>query len=1015
MAARAAGADLARWRRMVTRLTPAALPLLAILCTSAPAAADPVTSSTLGWAVNGIVSEVARAGDVAFLGGSFGSVAPAANLVHGVATFAVDSAVPVLPRLDVNGRVRAVVALPGGGWLIGGEFSQVNGSSRGKLARLLADGSLDPAFTLAADDTVWALAVQGTRVYVAGEFASLGGSARNGLAALDATALTLDAGFVPSVTGGAASVSAVVVTASAVYAGGAFTTVNGDPKTNLAAVDAVTGATIGAFTGTADGRVATLALSGAALYVGGEFSQIGGLTRPHLARLDATTGAADMAFDAAAGDDVNAIVVAGGALYAGGRFAQIGGASRSRIARLDPTSGAAAAWNPGADGEVEQLGVFGAALVVGGHFKTIGGLERLRLAALDTTGVTLPWNPALSSSVDMVHVDAAGHVFAGGSFTHFGAVLRENLAAIDLRGGGLLPWNPGTDGWVRALDVVGNTVYIGGDFLSIAGVSRRRIAALDAVTGEPRAWTAEPNGPVYGLAVVGDIVYFVGAFSSVKGSNSRGRGAAVGVDDVVRAWNPDADDDIEALAVSGARVYLGGLFAMLGGQARVRLGAVDATTGAPEATFTPTVDGPVYRVDVAGDLVFVGGDFDMVSGSTRHNAAAVKGAAGAGDDGALQAWNPDVGGPVYDLDAFGDDVYLAGGFGSVGGSSRPGIAMVDALASGGALRPWKPVDVSGGAVSVIDTSDTAVLFGGLLNDLDGVSIGAVLYPEAGLGGTAPAPTTPQALVRGTRLDLDWGAPPLGARPSSYVIEAGTGPGLSNLASFNTGTASTSFGASGLGPGTYYFRLRSANTFGVGAATADQAFVVGQAGCSGPPSAPLDLRATVANGVVQLTWRAAAASIATGYRLTAGVTSGGSQVGTFAVGPTTTFSAAAPPGAYFVRVAAVNACGLGVPSAEAVAVVGSPVVPPTAPFGLEYAVTGSTVSFTWGAPSFGTGPFQYRLEAGSATSLSNIAVVTLGGTAFVVPGVPPGVYYVRVRAVGAGGVGPAGNEVVVVVP
>jgi hypothetical protein len=1000
------------------RLRSAALPLIAILCNSTPASADPVTTSTLGWAVNGIVSEVARAGDVAYVGGSFGSVAPAANLVHGFATFAADSAVPVLPRLDVNGRVRAVIALPGGGWLIGGEFTQVNGSSRTRLARLLADGSLDATFTTAVSGTVRAMTVLGSRVYLAGAFATVGGETRQRLAALDATTLALDTAFLPAVSGGAATVYALLASGTTLYVAGEFTTVNGDPKPNLAAVDAATGANLTAFTGTADDRVNALALTGGSLYAGGEFNQIGGVTRLHVARLDATTGAAAAGFDAGANGDVNAVLVSGGALYVAGAFGQIGGATRARIARLDLSTGVAATWNPGADGEVEQLGVFGGVVIAGGHFTRIGGQDRLRLAALDPaveTGITLSWNPSLSSSVDAMHVDAAGFVFASGSFTHFGAVPRENLAAIDLRSGGLLPWKPGADGWVRALDVVGNTVYIGGDFLTMAGESRHRIAAVDGVTGALRTWTADANGPVYGLVVANDVVYFVGAFSSIKNSTSRGRGAAVGVDDVVRPWNPAADGDIEALAVSGSRVYLGGEFTMLGAQNHLRLGAVDATTGAPETSFAPSVSGPVYRVDVLGDLVFLGGDFSMVNSSSRANAAAVKGAPGAVDDGQLMGWNPNVGGPVYDLDAFGDDVYLAGGFGSVGGSSRPGIAMVDALAAGGALRAWKPIDVSGGAVSVIDTSETAVLFGGLLNDLDGVSIGAVLYPEAGLAGTAPPPTTPSIVVRGSRLEMDWGAPPLGARPASYVIEGGRGPGLSDLANFNTGSTATAFGISGLGPGTYYVRLRSANSFGVSVPTADQAFVVGAAGCSGPPAPPLDLSATVAGGTVQLAWRASPQSIVSNYRLVVGTTSGGTQVGAFDVGAGTSFAAAAPPGAFFIRVVAMNACGLGAPSAEAVAVVGGAVVPPGAPFGLEASVSGTTVSFTWGAPSVGTGPFQYRLEAGSATGLSNIASVTLPSPSFVVPGVPPGIYYVRVRALGAGGAGPVSNEVVVVVP
>ena len=121
------------------------------------------------------------------------------------------------------------------------------------------------------------------------------------------------------------------------------------------------------------------------------------------------------------------------------------------------------------------------------------------------------------------------------------------------------------------------------------------------------------------------------------------------------------------------------------------------------------------------------------------------------------------------------------------------------------------------------------------------------------------------------------------------------------------------------------------------------------------------------------------------------------------------------GAFFVRVQAVSACGVSPPSAEAVVVVGSPVVPPGSPFALEGSVIGSTVLFSWGAPSIGTGPFQYVLEAGSGPGLANLAALAVGGTTFSTSGVPPGTYYVRVRASGPGGVGPAGNEVVVVVP
>ncbi|MFO1329966.1 MAG: hypothetical protein U1F56_21650 [Rubrivivax sp.] len=44
--------------------------------------------------------------------------------------------------------------------------------------------------------------------------------------------------------------------------------------------------------------------------------------------------------------------------------------------------------------------------------------------------------------------------------------------------------------------------------------------------------------------------------------------------------------------------------------------------------------------------------------------------------------------------------------------------------------------------------------------------------------------------------------------SSYWLEAGSAPGLSDLAKFSTGTAATTFSASGVANGTYYVRMKS---------------------------------------------------------------------------------------------------------------------------------------------------------------------------------------------------------------
>jgi choice-of-anchor C domain-containing protein len=88
--------------------------------------------------------------------------------------------------------------------------------------------------------------------------------------------------------------------------------------------------------------------------------------------------------------------------------------------------------------------------------------------------------------------------------------------------------------------------------------------------------------------------------------------------------------------------------------------------------------------------------------------------------------------------------------------------------------------------------------------------------------------------------------------------------------------------------------------------------------------------------------------------------------------------------------------------------------PSAPGNLAAVVTGTTVALTW-TPS-AVGPvIGYRLEAGSASGLSNLASVVLATTpSFTATAVPTGTYFVRVRAIGFDGESEPSNEVLVTV-
>jgi hypothetical protein len=87
--------------------------------------------------------------------------------------------------------------------------------------------------------------------------------------------------------------------------------------------------------------------------------------------------------------------------------------------------------------------------------------------------------------------------------------------------------------------------------------------------------------------------------------------------------------------------------------------------------------------------------------------------------------------------------------------------------------------------------------------------------------------------------------------------------------------------------------------------------------------------------------------------------------------------------------------------------------PVSPVNLTATVSGSTITLSWGLPTRIV-LLGYRLEAGTGPGLSNIASTLIMGTTFTATGVPPGIYYVRVRAVASDGESAPSNEVVITV-
>ncbi len=312
----------------VLLLASALLSLLSTNSSSSHAATTSDEPDLSFWVTDGNVyaSLLSPDGRILYLGGDFKNVGP--NTGHGVPIDTVTGKpLPSFPR--VEGDVYSCVPDGAGGWFIGGDFNEVAGVARNRIAHILPDLTLDGSFGPGADGPVRTLLLSGNTLYAGGEFSSIGGQPLSYIVALDADpaspAYGQATGFKPGADG---SVWTLALSGNTLYAGGGFTSIGGQPRDYIAALDAdpaspAYGQATG-FNPDADSSVWTLALTGDTLYVGGWFTSIGGQPRNRIAALDADPASPAygkaMGFNPDANGAVLTIAHSGTTLYAGGLF-----------------------------------------------------------------------------------------------------------------------------------------------------------------------------------------------------------------------------------------------------------------------------------------------------------------------------------------------------------------------------------------------------------------------------------------------------------------------------------------------------------------------------------------------------------------------------------------------------------------------------------------------------------------------------------------------------------------------
>lgn len=336
---------------------------------------------------------------------------------------------------------------------VGGAFSNVRppgaapGSQQTPRANFAAFDAVTgallpcaPSFTLGTGTpTVRSLEASpdGTRLYVGGSFSGVNGTGVANLVSLNTSncALTATSAFRrPSVTAAVRSVSA---SATTVYFGGDFGTVDGQTRTRFASVTSAGVLTSASVSLNATVRAVVAAPEAGRVFIGGDFSTVNGASVRGLVALNATTGAVVQTFP---GWIPNNSVV--------------------RVMTRDATN-----FYVGAEG-------------------TGGGVFDGRIAGVIATGAQIWKDNCLGATMALaVHQD----VLYSGSHAHdcsttpggFPDGRRHHLLAQPTNELRLLPWFPDTNGGIgealgpRTMVTAGNQLWVGGEFTTVNGVAQQ--------------------------------------------------------------------------------------------------------------------------------------------------------------------------------------------------------------------------------------------------------------------------------------------------------------------------------------------------------------------------------------------------------------------------------------------------------------------------------------------------------------------------------------------------------------
>ncbi len=340
-----------------------------------------------------------------------------------------------------------------------------------------------------------------------------------------------------------------------------------------------------------------------------------------------------------------------------------------------------------------------------------------------------PHFPQITQGTSVNALAASGDtLFVAGDFARLGTQIRQNIGAIDIQSGAVLPWAPNVNGAVRGLRYQDGLLFLWGAFTQVNGQARNNLAVLDATSGQLHPFNPTiifpgipglQTGTISSLGLVGDTLFLAGYFLSVNGQ-PRANLAALTLSGNLLPWNPGTDIPIEQILIHDQHVYIGGPFSL----PRPGLAAFNRQTGSllpwnPAPNNPGNFVGPLLPVPGSSDL-FVSGRFSHLAGNAHPFLARVDQLSGQ-----PSAFNPGIpySSPgqvtVNALAQHDEDLFVGGNFNTAfHGAQRAHLAVLNL--NTGMPQAWNPSPNS--RVNAILHHQGAVFIGGAFTQISGQAL-----------------------------------------------------------------------------------------------------------------------------------------------------------------------------------------------------------------------------------------------------------------------------------------------------